>query len=173
MTQAMQCEEAIVRSLELYVEKEGDPAAEIYSRFFARYPHAEELFGTDEDNYLKRCMMDRVFWLLLEVADGSLAPHLAGYWVTDHVSWEITQEMITDMFDIIISVFRDGIGAGWTGEMEQAWATLMAAIAPHVEREVRDSMSVKTSISTLESRREALAGVPSSACPATREITAG
>lgn len=156
MAETMTREEAIVGSLELYVDRVGDPAPEIYSRFFARHPAAEELFGNDEDGYLKARMMDRVFMMLMDVSSGTLPAHVSAYWVTDHVAWDVSHEMMKDMFAIIVEVLRDGVGEGWTDEIQAAWDSLYGAMMPHVAREVEESTAIKSSIPSILLRLENL-----------------
>lgn len=163
MTKTIAREKAIERSLELYVDLAGDPAPEIYARFFARHPRAEELFADDEDGYLKSRMMDRVFMMLMEVASGSLTARNSAWWVIDHVMWDVTREMMTDMFGIIEDVIREGVGDGWTADMQSAWDGLYASMMPHVDREAEKSgriMSAIPPIARVEKLREHQGNLP-------------
>ena len=116
---------AILQSLELYAEEVGDPAYTIYQRFFSKYPEARELFGNDEGDYIKLRMMERVFSMIMELADGSLDINHSAYWITDHLAWGVGKAMVIDMFNIIFETIRDGLGKQWETEMEVAWCELM------------------------------------------------
>lgn len=146
MAETMTRGNAIERSLELYVDRAGDPAAEIYARFFARNSRAEELFEGDDDDYLKARMMDRVFMMLMDIASGDLAARDSAWWVADHVMWEVTREMIADMFGIVVEVIRGGVGDGWTTEMQSAWDGLYASMMPHVDREAEESGKIMSTV---------------------------
>jgi hemoglobin-like flavoprotein len=146
----------LVRTLELYVDQAGDPGMAIYRRFFARYPEAEAMFGFDEEDWLKLRMMDRVFSLLLEIAEGTLNPQFSAYWVTDHVAWEIDLPMVQAMFEVIVETIREGVGNDWTNEMDEAWAAVIGAMMPHIANDVKACEDVETRVPGLSTRRDAL-----------------
>jgi hypothetical protein len=146
MTEPVTGANAIMEALELYVEVAGDPADEVYKRFFARHEGAEQLFSGYEEAHLMGQMLDRVFWLLMDLAGGSVEPRHAFYWIADHVAWEVSEAMIRGMFEVIVEVLREGVGARWTTEMECAWAGLLAKIIPEVERQVREAAAIGVSL---------------------------
>lgn len=124
--------EPIHRSLELCAERLGDPAPLIYQRFFSKYPNAVELFGDDPDDSIKGHMIEKIFMLLMELADGNIKPQFSAFWVADHEVWKVEPAMIFDMFDIIVGTLREGVGDAWTADMERAWQDLIASMMPAI-----------------------------------------
>lgn len=124
--------ELMYRSLELCVERFGDPAPLIYRRFFSKYPNAAELFGDDPDDSIKGDMMQKIFMLLIELANGSIKPQFSAYWLADHSVWKVEPAMIFDMFDIIVGTLREGAGDAWTADMERAWQDPIASMRPAI-----------------------------------------
>lgn len=85
------------------------------------------MFGNDDGEHSKYCMMERLLTMLMEVDDG-VEPGLYSCWITDHMVWDIDTKMISDMFEIIIDSLRNGFGAQWSMDMESAWQALLIPV---------------------------------------------
>ncbi|WP_024332552.1 hypothetical protein [Gordonia hirsuta] len=127
--------QAVLESLARYEESHGDPTRAIYERFYRVHPEAIEELAFD--TVLENRMMAGILALLADVADGSIDPGGAVYWVSDHVAWEVSETMIMGMFGAVRDTVREGLGPEWTARMDADWAGLLAALAPAM----RDAVS--------------------------------
>lgn len=118
----------VVASLELYADRAGDPIPVIYQRFYAAHPDAEAEFAGD--HFLEERMMGGVLQMLIGLVEGRYPPSQCSYWLSDHIAWEVTEEMVWDMFDAVVATIRDGLGAHWTLAMAVGWQDVIDQLRP-------------------------------------------
>ena len=69
--------EAILESLEIVVERVGDPAPQIYAKLFAQNPQLEEMFILDRDGAVRAEMLRLSFDAIIDLSrDGHYAKGL-------------------------------------------------------------------------------------------------
>lgn len=130
----------VLESLESYDALLGDPTREIYRRFYLAHPEAVDELAFDR--LLEDRMMAGILALVADVADGTHAPEHSVYWISDHVSWDVSEAMIAGMFAAVRDTMRDGLGDRWTPEAEAAWDEVLAALAPAVHDAVDEAGGV-------------------------------
>ena len=127
---------AVLRSLELYGEHVGEPTTIIYERFFARYPEAEEMFAYDR--HVEERMMSSVLMMISDLADHTSTIDECLYWITDHVAWEVSRDMVFDMFEMIHDTICEGLGERWTPEMGTGWHNLLGRMKPAMAERITE-----------------------------------
>jgi len=121
---------AIDRSLELVAARVGDPTPLVYARLFARLPEMEPLFARDADGAIKGHMLQEAIEAARDLVSArSYGPHfVANEWV-NHQNLGVPAEAYGVFYDAIVETFRVALGDAWDGEMDRAWAAVIADVA--------------------------------------------
>ena len=123
--------EIIAGCLELVAERIGDPAPLVFQRLFAENPEVEALFVRDTAGLVRGEMMAVTLEALLDCADGdSYAVGLVEIERVNHVGLGVEPEVFDTFFRVVMTVFREALGADWTEEMEAAWRRVLSRF-PH------------------------------------------
>lgn len=112
--------EQIARSLEIVVERAGDPAPAIYARLFAEFPEAEERFWRDVSGAIRAEMLTLVFSCLMN-PDGGYQNNLVRAERVNHEGFGTEAAVFDRFFFIVRDVCREVAGPYWSAEMEAAW----------------------------------------------------
>jgi hemoglobin-like flavoprotein len=125
----------IEHSLELVVERFGDPGPLIYRRLFEQAPELEALFVRDADGSIRGEMLQRAFETLIDLAgQGHYGRGLiATEWV-NHQNLGVPPQQFELFFRIIIDTIQQILGDQWSAEIDEAWATLSNRITEIIVR---------------------------------------
>lgn len=116
----------ISHSLELVVEKCGDPTDLVYKRLFADYPELEPLFMLDKDDSAKGNMLSQILECFLDFSsDGLYAASLISCERTNHEHIGVPHDVFDSFFTTIVDTFKDILGDEWTPEINKAWVSLI------------------------------------------------
>lgn len=120
---------AIVASLELASERLGDLTPSVYATLFADHPEMKPLFWRDTNNAIKGEMLAKVFEIILDfVGDNLFASNMIQCEVITHSGYDVPPHVFAVFFGIVLKTLREQLGADWTGEFEEAWNELLAAL---------------------------------------------
>jgi len=120
---------AIVASLELASERLGDLTPHVYAALFAEYPEMKPLFWRDTNNAIKGEMLAKVFEIILDfVGDNMFASNMIQCEVITHSGYDVPPAVFAVFFGVVRTALRKQLGADWTGEFEEAWNELVAAL---------------------------------------------
>jgi hypothetical protein len=125
----------ISQSLERAGERLGDPTPAIFARLFVLHPQFERLFVMDTDGSVRGSMIETAVDCILGHVEGrSSARVVLGAERERHPGYGVPDEQFGALFTVMRDVFRDGLGADWTAEMDRAWAGVLAALDPAPQR---------------------------------------
>jgi hemoglobin-like flavoprotein len=126
---------ALSESLEIVVERVGNPAPRIYERMFKRSPELEPMFVLDRDGSVRAEMIRLSFDALLDLEqEGQYARGLIATELTTHGNNGITPAQFVSLFDTIRDVVREIVGEQWQPRHEQAWSQVLAKVGDLVAR---------------------------------------
>lgn len=119
----------IEHSLEMVVERVGDPGQLIYQRLFAQMPDLEALFVRDTDGSVRGEMLQRAFETLLDLAnDGHYAKGLIATEFVNHQNLGVPADQFELFFKVIVDSIRQVLAEHWSAEIEAAWSSLAKRI---------------------------------------------
>lgn len=122
--------EPILQSLELVVERIGDPTPQVYERLFAAQPEMEALFVMDKDYAARGHMLSESLTAIIDfVGDRQYADNLMRSEVMNHDGMGVPPKVFATFFAVIRDTFRETLGNDWSDEMENAWSVLLKEIA--------------------------------------------
>jgi len=128
----------IERTLELVVERCGDPAPQIYARVFAQHPQMKPYFWRDTNDAVKGEMLARTFDAILDfIGERRYADHMIGNEIITHEGYDVPREVFASFFTIIRDSFREILGSDWSPAFETAWSALLADIDHYVQKTPR------------------------------------
>ena len=115
----------IVETLELYVERCGDPYDAAFAKLYAADPAYQPLFFLDTDEGLRRNMMQTTLEIITTYCnDAYAAENLIIGTRLVHLTYEIS-----DDFDLFFAITRDviaeGLGDTFTPAHAAAWDTML------------------------------------------------
>ena len=121
---------AILRTLEIVVERRGDPTPEVYARLFGQHPELEKLFLMDRDGGVRASMMQQGLECIIDyVGDRLVAPQIIASSRIHHDGYNVPADRFDCFFVAIRDTFRDILGADWTPTMQREWEDLLSAFA--------------------------------------------
>jgi hemoglobin-like flavoprotein len=121
---------ALAASLDLVVERCGDPTTLVYDRLFTRQPEMRDLFVNDPAGAARGHMLQMVLETLTSMADGAAWPaNMIRAERINHDQIGVPFDVFATFFDVVHETFRDAGGEAWTTEMEAAWTTVLARAA--------------------------------------------
>jgi hemoglobin-like flavoprotein len=120
---------ALSESLEIVVERVGNPAPRIYERMFKRSPELEPMFVLDRDGSVRAEMIRLSFDALLDLEQqGLYARGLIATELTTHGNNGITPAQFLSLFDTIRDVVREIVAEQWQPRHEQAWNKVLSTV---------------------------------------------
>ncbi|HEV2652154.1 MAG TPA: globin [Rhizomicrobium sp.] len=128
--QALSVDAAVIaHSLELAGERCPDLTPLVYAKIFAQYPDMQPLFVRDKTGQVRGEMLARVIEVVLDFIDGNhYASNLIASESITHDGYGVPRDIFPKFFDALAETVREVIGADWTQEMDESWATLRAAL---------------------------------------------
>ena len=125
--------DAITESLEVVVERAGDPVDQVYERLFAEFPQTEPRFVRDVTGAIRAEMLTMVFNCLMD-PDGPYQLNLVRAERVNHDGFGTPNEVFNRFFWIVRDACRELLGGAWTPAFEDAWRAriedVLAATAP-------------------------------------------
>ncbi len=122
--------EPILQSLELVVERIGDPTPQVYERLFATQPEMEALFVMDKDKAVRGHMLSEALSAIIDfVGDRQYADNLMRSEIVNHDGMGVPPSVFATFFAVIRDTFRETLGDDWSDEMEKAWSVLLKEIS--------------------------------------------
>ena len=101
----------ISHSLELVVEKCGDPTDLVYKRLFSDFPELEPLFLLDKDDSAKGNMLSQILECFLDFSsNGNYAASLISCERTNHEHIGVPHDTFYSFFTTIVDTFKDILG---------------------------------------------------------------
>ena len=120
---------ALSESLEIVVERVGNPAPQIYERMFRRSPELEPMFVLDRNGSVRAEMIRLCFDALLDLEqEGLYARSLIATELTTHGNNGITPLQFVSLFDTIRDVVREITAEQWQPRHEQAWNEVLSKV---------------------------------------------
>ena len=120
---------ALSESLEIVVERVGNPAPQIYERMFRRSPELEPMFLLDRNGSVRAEMIRLCFDALLDLEqEGLYARSLIATELTTHGNNGITPLQFVSLFDTIRDVVREITAEQWQPRHEQAWNEVLSKV---------------------------------------------
>jgi hemoglobin-like flavoprotein len=124
---------AITASLELAAARGGDLTKAVYARLFAQQPEMLPLFVMDTNDAVKGEMLSRVFDAVLDfVGERRYAHRLIQAEVVTHAAYDVPPQVFATFFDVVAETVREACGEGSSGDMSDAWDTLLIEIGAYV-----------------------------------------
>jgi len=125
-----QLTDALEASLDLVVERCGDPTALVYDRLFAQQPEMRALFVNDHAGAARGHMLQMVLETLTNMADGAAWPaNMIRAERVNHDQIGVPFDVFATFFTVVHETFRDAGGEDWTPAMETAWTEVLARAA--------------------------------------------
>lgn len=122
--------DALSASLELVVERVGDPTPLVYDRLFAEHPSMRDLFVNDHAGAAQGHMLQMVLETLTNMAEGAAWPaNMIRAERINHDQIGVPFDVFATFFGVVHAAFRDAGGEAWTREMEDAWTGVLARAA--------------------------------------------
>lgn len=122
--------DVITQTLELVVEKVGDPAPLVYERLFRERPDLEEMFFMDADAGVRGSMLQQCFDCIFDIAgEGVLCSSVIPSECQRHTEYGVESDLFISFFKTIQDTFKDLIGDDWTPDMQSAWDGLLTELA--------------------------------------------
>lgn len=126
----MNTAQLLEKSLELVVERVGDPAPLVYQRVFDASPDLRALFVNDPAGSVRGEMFHRVVEALLDVA--AERPYAGGLiaaeWV-NHRGIGVMPQQFESFFVAVYEVCRQALGPDWTAELDSAWRLTLDGVS--------------------------------------------
>lgn len=124
----------IEHSLELAAERCPDLTPLVYERLFALQPQMQALFWRDTNGMIKGEMLTRVFEAILDfIGERHYAHHLIQCEVVTHAGYDVPPDVFCTFFPVVAETLREVVGEAWTGEIAQAWESLLADLDFYVK----------------------------------------
>lgn len=119
----------IERSLELWAERSGDPAAAVYARLFALKPEFERLFALDRTGAVRGNMLTVALDAILDIA----GPNAWGmnFLLAERVNHSGVNVPDTEFLLFVSAIrdtARDALSAEWTDVFDGAWDSVIGEI---------------------------------------------
>jgi len=124
----------ISHTLEMVVEKCGDPTSLVYKRLFTQYPELEPLFMLDKDDSAKGNMLSQILECFLDFSGNRhYAANLISCERINHENIGVPHETFDTFFTTIIDTFKDVLGDDWTPQIDKAWVTLITDLSISID----------------------------------------
>lgn len=122
--------ELLEQSLELVVERVGDPAPRVYQQLFEASPELRALFVNDPSGSVRGEMFHRVVEALLDVAANRpyAGGMIAAEWV-NHRGIGVLPQQFDSFFVAVFEVCRQALGPDWTAGVDAAWRTTLDRVS--------------------------------------------
>jgi hemoglobin-like flavoprotein len=125
----------IERSLEIAAARGGDLTDAIYTRLFAEFPETEALFVMDRDGQVRGAMLAHVLETIFDfIGERRYAHRFIGAEIVTHDGYGVDPDAFAAFFGIVRDEVRAACRPDWSGEMERAWAALLANLSRFVAR---------------------------------------
>ncbi len=116
-------------TLELVVDRIGDPGPRVFERLFLEAPDLLALFSNDASGSVRGEMFLRALECLQDAAGaGRFATGLVAAEHLSHQVYGVTTAQFERFFEIIVDLFRDTLGADWTPELEAIWQLALSRL---------------------------------------------
>ena len=119
--------DAITESLEVVVERAGDPVDQVYERLFAEFPQTEPRFVRDVTGAIRAEMLTMVFNCLMDPG-GPYQLNLVRAERVNHDGFGTPNDEFNRFFWIVMETCRDLAGDAWTPAFERAWKDRIEAV---------------------------------------------
>ncbi|SRR5579871_6277606 len=119
----------IQQSLELAADRCADLTPLVYERLFREHPETQKMFRTQGSDLVKGSMLAMAIEAILDFA-GERRGHfrMIACEVLSHDAYGTSRELFFAFFGIIADTLRDLLGEDWSGDMDEAWRALIAAV---------------------------------------------
>lgn len=128
----MDAGDPVIASLEIAAERAGDLREEVYERYYAACPDAEQLMA-HVDEHMQGRMLDEVLRLLMVSDLGSEQGYL-NFEVENHRGYKVEPGMYPDLFRAVEQVVRKALGADWSAAFDAAWVARITALLAEIDQ---------------------------------------
>lgn len=123
--------EAILESLDCVAEKVGDPVGPVYARLFEKYPDMQDLFVLDKTGGARGHMLAEVLDCVIDYCDGDkYASNFVASERMNHEGIGVPVDVFSTFLDIVVEVFKEISGEGWSTEIDAAWSRVVLDLGP-------------------------------------------
>lgn len=127
----------ITDTLEMVVERVGDPTERVYQHLFATHPEMEEMFVMDKTGAVRGHMLSEALDGIIDfVGERHYADNLIRSEIVNHANLGVPPEVFSTFYRVVAATFKDILGADWSDEMERAWAGVLDELTATVEERV-------------------------------------
>jgi len=121
-----QLTDALEASLDLVVERCGDPTELVYDRLFAQHPEMKALFLGEQSRQARGHMLQMVLDTLTNMAAGETwAGNMIRAERINHDQIGVPFDVFATFFTVVHETFREAGGEDWTPAMETAWTEVL------------------------------------------------
>lgn len=125
----MSAVQLLERSLELVVERIGDPAPRVYEQVFVACPELRAMFVNDPTGAVRGEMFHRVVEALLDVAaDRPYAGGMIAAEWFNHRGIGVPTTQFESFFGAVAAVCRQALGDDWSADIDAAWSSTLARV---------------------------------------------
>jgi len=125
--------ELVEQSFELAAERCEDLTPLVYARLFRENPEMEPLFWNDTKHQVRGEMLSRVVRAILDfVGERLYAATLIQCEVITHQGYDVPPQVFGLFFGTVRDTLRELLAAGWTAEMDAAWAKTLTELDYYV-----------------------------------------
>ncbi len=116
----------IQKSLELVVEKHGDPTDRVYETLFKVHPEFEDLFIMDVDGGVRGSMLQHTFECIDDyLSDQNFVDNFIATTRGHHVEYGVPDGSFDKFFTVVRDTFVDILGSQWTEGMHTDWQQMI------------------------------------------------
>ena len=119
----------ISATLDLVVERVGDPMPLVFARLFRDTPGLEALFIRDSDGLVRGQMFQVTMESLLDfLGDRSYGANLIQIERVNHEGLGVEPEVFDQFYRTVMAAFKDILGADWTAETDAVWTRVIGEL---------------------------------------------
>ena len=116
----------ILRSFEFAAERCADLTPAVYQRLSREYPETQAMFRTEGSDLVKGSMLAFAIEAILDFAgDRAGKFRMIECEVSSHDDYGTSRELFFAFFGVIADTLRDVLGSDWSGEIEDAWNSML------------------------------------------------
>ena len=116
----------IERSFEIAAERCEDLTPLVYERLHREHPQTRAMFRTEGSELVKGSMLAFAIEAILDFAgDRAGKFRMIECEVSSHDDYGTSRELFFAFFGVIADTLRDVLGSDWSGEIEDAWNSML------------------------------------------------
>ncbi len=127
----------ITNTLDMVVQRVGDPMPAVFAHLFRETPAIEALFVRDPDGMVRGQMFQVTMESLLDfVGDRSYGANLVQIERVNHIGLGVDPEVFDRFYFTVMNTFREILGPDWTVEMNAVWTRVVGELTGQTTAEM-------------------------------------